>query len=200
MSAPKTLLALAGAPSEPPPLADCAVVVVDAQREYVDGALPLPGVAASLAHIAGLLRRARAAGAPVIHVRHLGRAGGLFDPDAPRGAIADEAKPTAGETVVGKNLPNAFAGTELGEVLARTGRRNIVVCGFMTHMCVSSTVRAALDLGYRSIVPAAATATRDLPDAVTGATIPAAALQAASLAALSDRFATVVDDESRIPG
>lgn len=200
MSAPKTLLALAGAPSEPPPLGDCAVVVIDAQREYVDGALPLPGVVASLDHIAGLLRRARKAGAPVIHVRHLGRAGGLFDPDAPRGTIADAAKPAPGETVVGKKLPNAFAGTDLADVLARTGRRNIVVCGFMTHMCVSSTVRAALDLGYRSIVPAAATATRDLPDAVTGATIPAAALQAASLAALSDRFATVVADESRIPG
>ena len=199
MSAPKTLLALAGAPSEPPALRDSAIVVIDAQREYVDGALALPGVGPALARIAGLLKRARKAGAPVIHVRHLGRPGGLFDPDAPRGAIADEVKPAAGETVVGKKLPNAFAGTELHNVLAATGKLNIVVCGFMTHMCVSSTVRAALDLGYRSIVPAAATATRDLPDAVTGATIPAAAIQAASLTALSDRFATVVADGDRIP-
>lgn len=200
MSAPKTLLALAGAPNEPPPLTESAVVVIDAQREYVDGALPLPGVAAALGHIAGLLRRARKAGAPVIHVRHIGRAGGLFDPGAPRGAFADEAMPAPGEAIVGKALPNAFAGTDLAEVLTRTGKRNIVVCGFMTHMCVSSTVRAALDLGYRTVVPAAATATRDLPDAVTGATITAAALQAASLAALSDRFATVVTDDSRIAG
>lgn len=199
MSAPKTLLAMAGAPGDAPPLRDCAVVVIDAQREYVDGALPLPGVATALAHIGALLARARAAGAPVVHVRHLGRAGGLFDPDAPRGAIADAAKPAAGETVVGKKLPNAFAGTELHETLAATGKRNIVVCGFMTHMCVSSTVRAALDLGYRSIVPAAATATRDLPDPLTGTTVPAAALQAASLAALSDRFATVVADETSLP-
>ena len=100
---------------------------------------------------------------------------------------------------MGKKLPNAFAGTDLHETLTATGKRTIVVCGFMTHMCVSSTVRAALDLGYRSIVPAAATATRDLPDAVTGATIAATAIQAASLSALSDRFATVVADEDRIP-
>jgi nicotinamidase-related amidase len=66
-------------------------------------------------------------------------------------------------------------------------------------MCVSSTVRAALDLGYRSIVPASATATRDLPDPVTGAVVSAGALQSASLAALSDRFATVVDDSAKIP-
>jgi nicotinamidase-related amidase len=134
-----------------------------------------------------------------VHVRHLGRAGGLFDPDASRGAIAEGATPAAGEVVVGKKLPNAFAGTNLHETLTATGKRNLVVCGFMTHMCVSSTVRAALDLGYRSIVPAAATATRDLPDPVAGTTVPAAALQAASLAALSDRFATVVADETRIP-
>jgi nicotinamidase-related amidase len=199
MSAPKTLLAMAGAPGDAPPLRDCAFVVIDAQREYVDGALPLPGVAAALGHIGALLSRARAAGAPVVHVRHLGRAGGLFDPDASRGAIAEGATPAAGEVVVGKKLPNAFAGTNLHETLTATGKRNLVVCGFMTHMCVSSTVRAALDLGYRSIVPAAATATRDLPDPVAGTTVPAAALQAASLAALSDRFATVVADETRIP-
>jgi nicotinamidase-related amidase len=199
MPAPKTLLALAGAPSEPPPLRESAVLVIDAQNEYVEGPLALPGVKPALDRIAALLARARRAGAPVIHVRHLGRAGGLFDPDAPRGAIADPAKPAAGETVIGKKLPNAFAGTELQAALAATGKRNIVVCGFMTHMCVSSTVRAALDLGYRSIVPAAATATRDLPDALTGATLPAAAIQSASLSALSDRFATIVDDAKRIP-
>ncbi|HEY7610133.1 MAG TPA: cysteine hydrolase family protein [Alphaproteobacteria bacterium] len=199
MSAPKTLLALAGAPSAPPPLRDSAVVVIDAQREYVDGALPLPGVEAALDQISALLARARKAGAPIIHVRHLGRAGGLFDPDAPRGAIADKAKPAAGEPVIGKKLPNAFAGTDLAAALAKTGKRNLVVCGFMTHMCISSTVRAALDLGFRSIVPASATATRDLPDPLTGAVVPARTLQSASLAALSDRFATVVGDAANIP-
>ena len=199
MSAPKTLLAMAGAPATPPPLRDSAVVVIDAQNEYVDGALPLPGVNAALARISALLGRARKAGAPVVHVRHLGRAGGLFDSDAPRGAIAEPAKPAAGEPVIGKKLPNAFAGTDLAAALEKTGKRNIVVVGFMTHMCVSSTVRAALDLGYRSIVPASATATRDLPDPVSGAVVSAGALQSASLAALSDRFATVVDDPAKIP-
>jgi nicotinamidase-related amidase len=199
MSAPKTLLAMAGAPSTPPLLAESAVVVIDAQNEYVEGPLALPGVGPALTEIAALLQRARKAGTPIIHVRHLGRAGGLFDPDAPRGAIADAVMPAAGEVVIGKKLPNAFAGTELASALEKTGKRNIVVAGFMTHMCVSSTVRAALDLGYRSIVPAAATATRDLPDPVSGKIVPAAALQSASLAALSDRFATVVNETAKIP-
>jgi nicotinamidase-related amidase len=191
MPAPKTLLAMAGAPAAPPALKDAAIVVIDAQREYVDGKLPLPGVEAALAEIAALLARARAAGSPIVHVRHMGRAGGLFDPAGPGGAIAAPAAPKEGEPVVGKTLPNAFAGTDLAARLGALGRRELVVCGFMTHMCVSSTVRAALDLGYRCTVPAAATATRDLPDPVIGATVPAAALQRASLAALADRFAIV---------
>ena len=63
----------------------------------------------------------------------------------------------------------------------------------MTHMCVSSTVRAALDLDYRCSVVAAACATRDLPDG-TGGVIAADQLQRAELAALADRFATVLAD------
>lgn len=58
---------------------------------------------------------------------------------------------------------------------------------------------AALDLGFRAIVPAAATATRELPDPTTGSTVPASTLRAATLAALSGRFATVVAGETRIP-
>jgi nicotinamidase-related amidase len=68
----------------------------------------------------------------------------------------------------------------------------------MTHMCVSSTVRAALDRGYHTTVVAKATATRDLPD-TDGGIIPAQILQRASLAALADRFAAIVQGASDIP-
>ena len=52
----------------------------------------------------------------------------------------------------------------------------------MTHMCVNSTARGAFNLGYAPTVVAAATATRSLPG--VGGAVSAAALQAASLAAL----------------
>lgn len=60
----------------------------------------------------------------------------------------------------------------------------------MTHMCVSSTARAALDLGYATTVAADAAATRDLPNPA-GGVIKADVLHQASLAALADRFAVV---------
>ena len=191
---PKTLLALAGAPATPSPLDSAALVLIDAQREYTEGALPLVGVEAAVAEAARLLERARKAGTPVFHIVHHGKPGGaLFNPEGPLSGIVAPLIPLDGETVVVKLLPNAFAGTELDALIRATGRKELIVAGFQTHMCVSSTVRAALDLGWRTTVVDAASATRDLPDGA-GGVIPAEALHRANLAALADRFAVVVKD------
>jgi nicotinamidase-related amidase len=187
----KTLLEMAGADLTPPKFSDAVLIVIDAQNEYVDGKLPLPGVKPALANIARLLEKARADGGRIIHIQHRGRAGGAFDPATRAFAIADEAAPKAGETVVEKPLPNAFAGTTLNETLASMGTKRLVLAGFMTHMCVSSTARAALDLGYQTTVAADACATRDLPTA--SGDISAADLHRAELAALADRFSIVCD-------
>jgi nicotinamidase-related amidase len=190
MSQPKSLLQMAGAPLEPSPLREAAIVMIDCQCEYLSGALPLAGIEPALDACAQLLDRARNAGAPIIHIAHKGRAGGPFDRDAEGGRIEARAAPRKGEIVIEKLLPNGFAGTALAETLEQTGRKQLIMGGFMTHMCVSSTVRAALDLGYRTTVVANATATRDLPGPA-GEVVAAAALQTASLAALGDRFAVV---------
>lgn len=190
--APKTLLQMAGAPLDPSPWDKAALVLIDAQREYVDGGLALPGVKPALAEAARVLDLARRNAAPLVHVVHHGRPGGaLFDPNGPMSAIAQEVAPRPGETVIAKGLPNAFAKTALQDALQASGRKELVVVGFMTHMCVSATVRAALDLGYRTTVVANATATRDLPDPLGGVQ-PAEAVHRATLAALADRFAVVV--------
>lgn len=189
----KTLLEMAGADLTPPKFSEAVLIIIDAQNEYVDGKLPLPGVKPALANIARLLAKARAEGGRIVHVQHRGRAGGAFDPATRAFAIADEAASKAGETVVEKPLPNSFAGTTLHETLSSVGAKRLVLAGFMTHMCVSSTARAALDLGYQTTVAADACATRDLPAA--GGDISAADLHRAELAALADRFSIVCDTD-----
>jgi nicotinamidase-related amidase len=194
----QTLLSLAGADLSPAPLSTAAVILVDCQQEYVDGALPLYRIADALAGVSELLARARRAGAPVIHIAHKGRPGGLFDrTEGGKGDFAPEAAPASGESIVEKALPNAFAGTDLQEILQSTGRRELIVAGFMTHMCISSTVRAAMDLGYRSTVVAAACTTRDLPKP-GGGIIAAQTLHDACLAALGDRFAIIAGNVADI--
>jgi nicotinamidase-related amidase len=186
----KTLLAMAGVEPHPHPLSESAVIMIDAQNEYRTGRLALPDVEAALQAGAELIAAARAAGRPIIHVQHRGRAGGLFDPDSPSFAIADPVAPRGDEIRIEKALPNAFAGTPLDERLRELGVKNLIVAGFMTHMCVSSTVRSALDHGYGCTVFEPACATRDLPDG-HGGVISARTLQGAELAALSDRFAVI---------
>jgi nicotinamidase-related amidase len=197
MTAPKTLLELAGADLSLPRLSDSCLVLIDLQNEYRAGPLALPAADAAIASSARLLARARKAGANIIHVAHKGRAGSLFDREAERGAIVAELEPMTGEPVVEKTLPNAFAGTDLKERLAAIDRKNVVLVGFMTHMCVSSTARAALDLGFRVTIDAESCATRDLPDG-RGSAIAASVIHDVALAELSDRFAIIARDSNSL--
>lgn len=197
MTAPQTLIQIAGGSPRIASWQDAALVIIDHQAEYTTGRVPLSGIDAAVAQIAELLRQARAAGAPVIHVVHQSKPGAaLFDPQGPGAAIIAGIEPQPGEVVVGKGLPNSFAGTTLDAELKKTGRQSLVIAGFATHMCVSATTRSALDHGYASTVVAAACATRDLPDPLGGAAIAAAEVQRTALAELADRSATVVADAS----
>ncbi|MCA0318871.1 MAG: cysteine hydrolase [Proteobacteria bacterium] len=189
MTTPKTLLEMAGRKPAPPKLAESILVLIDIQNEYLDGPIALPGAGTAVARATDLLARARKAGAKIVHVAHKGGKGGLFDRDAHRGAIVDAVAPVEGETVIEKPRPNSFSGTSLAETIGAPGAPLIMI-GFMTHMCVSSTARAALDLGYQTAVAADACATRDLPRP-DGGVIDAKSLHEAELAALADRFAGV---------
>ncbi|WP_313517167.1 cysteine hydrolase family protein [Pseudomonas sp.] len=192
MSMPQTLFQLSGRGYAPASLGNATLLIIDAQEEYRSGAMVLPGLQAAVDEIASLLAVARQHGRPIVHVRHLGIPGGLFDPQGPRGEFLPELAPQAGETVVEKRLPNAFAGTDLHDRLLAIGHLDLIVCGFMTHSSVSTTVRAAKDYGYRCTLVDAACATRDVP---MGASILSAAdLHKVEVAALADNFATVVAD------
>ncbi|MBJ7385284.1 MAG: cysteine hydrolase [Mycolicibacterium sp.] len=192
-----TLRELSALPSRPAALAESALVLIDCQNTYTRGVMELDGVSAALDEVATLLDRARTAGIPVIHVQHDGGAGSPYDLGDDIGAIVPLVAPRDGEPVVVKQYPDSFVQTDLDERLKASGVSNLVLTGFMTHMCVNSTARGAFNLGYAPSVVASATATRSLPG-VDGAPLPAAAVQSASLAALSDLFAIVVPDAASI--
>jgi nicotinamidase-related amidase len=193
-----TLRALADLPLQPVSLADSTLVMIDCQNTYTRGVLELEGVQAALDQAAALLDRARTAGIPIIHIQHDDGPGSLYDVEGESGGIVTRVAPRDGEPVVVKNYPNSFVQTDLDERLKAVSASNLVLAGFMTHMCVNSTARGAFNLGYAPTVVAAATATRALPG-LGDATVPAAAMQTASLAAMADLFAVVVPDTAAIP-
>ena len=192
-----TLRDLSGLPAEPPRLADSTLIMIDLQNTYTEGVMELDGVEAALDEAAGLLERARSAGIPIVHFQHNAGAGSPYDLDARSGAIIDRVAPRDGEMVMAKQFPDCFVQTELDERLKAAGATNLVLAGFMTHMCVNSTARGGFSHGYAPTVVASATATRALPG--TPDTVSSQSLQAASLAAIGDLFGIVVPDAAAIP-
>jgi nicotinamidase-related amidase len=133
----------------------------------------------------------------VIHIQHDAGPGSPYDVRADIGTISAEVAPIDGESVITKQFPNAFIQTELDAQLKALGVHNIVLAGFMTHMCINSTAHGGFNLGYAPIVVASATATRALP-ASDGSVVPAAAVHAAALAATRDLYAVVVDSPAAL--
>ncbi|MEU5982674.1 isochorismatase family protein [Streptomyces sp. NPDC047434] len=186
-----TLRDVIGLGDELPRLADTTVVMIDFQNTYRTGVMALEGAEAALAAGARLLAAARAVGASVVHVVNDGGAGTPYDVRAEIGAISPEVAPAAGEPVVVKEFPDAFHRTDLEKILRDRGAGpDLVLAGFMTHLCVTFTAQGAFQLGYRPTVVAEATATRSLA-APDGAVVTARDLRRAALTTVADLFGPV---------
>lgn len=195
----KTFMELFGFKPVAARLSEAVVILIDMQREYLDGAVPLPDLQSTTAGAARLIERAHQQGAPVIHVINKGPDGNLlFNTQGPYYAELPEIAARPGEHLVIKHLPNAFAGTELHELLQKIGRRQLIVAGCTTHVCVSATARAALDLGYSTTIVADATTSRDLDDGF-GNSISARVVKQVALAELRDAFSVVIKSADDLP-
>ena len=199
MSDLTTIRDLAGLGHSATAVSDSALIIIDAQNTYCEGIMQLEGVQPAMAECKKLLDRFRQAGRPIFHIRHDAGPGTPYDVSEPIGQIADIVAPIDGESVITKNYPNSFVSTDLDEQLKKEGVNNLILAGFMSHMCVNSTARGAFSLGYMPTVVASATATRALPSKVTGNDVPAAQVHEAALAALSDLPSAVVPAVSDVP-
>ena len=194
-----TLRDLVGLGNNASTIESSALVIIDAQQTYREGVMQLEGVEPALEECRTLLERFRAADRPVFHIQHDAGPGSPYDVTAPIGQIAAPVAPVNGEAVIVKNFPNSFANTDLDEQLKAAGIENLILVGFMSHMCVNSTARGAFTLGYNPTVVASATATRALPSRISDKTIDAALLNEVALAALSDLPSAVVARVADVP-
>jgi nicotinamidase-related amidase len=193
MTTPSTTLReLLGLGLQPAPMKESALVLIDCQNTYRTGIMRLTGVEPALQEARKLLLRARSLGIPVFHVQHDAGAGTPYDVNAEIGSIATEVAPMPGEPVITKHFPDSFYQTSLDRELKALGVKNLILAGFMTHMCVHSTAFGGFYLGYAPTVVASATATRPL-QAAGGLVVPAEQLQEAAIASLRDLYAAIVD-------
>ncbi len=192
-TASETLRDITGMGYNPAGLKDSALIMVDCQNTYRHGIMQLTNVEPAVKEAQKLLQMARDLNIPIIHIQHDGGVGTPYDITAEIGRISAEVAPKSDENVVTKNYPNSFIGTQLETQLKGLGIENVVLAGFMTHMCINSTVRGAFNLGFKPTVVASACATRSLVGA-NGKVVDAQTMHDAALAAIRDLFAVVVDD------
>jgi nicotinamidase-related amidase len=175
-----------------------ALVPIDLQQGFDEPSWPRRNNPALDANGRRLLKVWRAAEQPVIHVRHDSvEPGSTLRPEQPGNAFRPGFEPQTGEPLVSKSVNCAFLGTDLELRLRRLGAGAVVFFGLSTDMCVSTTVRIASNLGFRTIVAADACACFDLPDE-SGSVIPAEDVHAAHLATLRAEFAEVATTDEII--
>jgi len=143
-------------------------------------------------NIAKLLEVWRAMELPVWHVQHMSlEAQSPLKPGKPGCEIMEFAKPVGDEPVFQKNVNSAFIGTNLETCLRENQFETLVVAGFTSDHCVSTTTRMAGNLGFDTFVVADATATFDRVG-YDGTVYDADQVHSVSLASLNNEFATVL--------
>lgn len=156
-----------------------ALLAIDLQRDFLDpaGYVAAAGdditeMAAIVPNAVALLDSSRSAGLTVIHTRE-GYAADLSDMHAlkrerssagsagplgrflirgePGHAHVPECQPADGEPIVDKPGFGSFYRTDLEELLHSRGIDRLVLLGVTTQCCVASTLREAVDRGYRCL-------------------------------------------------
>ncbi|RDL41674.1 uncharacterized protein BP5553_01653 [Venustampulla echinocandica] len=170
---------------------DSVLLIIDAQNEYINGLLKTENVDSSRQAIVSLLAKYRAANAPIVHIVHETPAQApVFTPGTDLAKEFAELEPKSGEHAVTKLYPGSFAGTDLDEIIKKTGRNKLVLTGYMAHVCVSTTARQAAQRGYDVIVAEDAVGDRNIPG------VKAEDLVRIVLAELGDAFGTIVRSEN----
>ena len=167
-----------------------ALIPIDVQQAFD---LPASSNPAMEANGLRLLAAWRAAGLPLIHVRHDSvQPGSPFKPGRPGNHLRDGFEPLGDEPLVSKSVNAAFIGTDLDLRLRRLGVDRVVLFGLTTDMCVSTTVRMGANLGWDMTLVPDACDCFDLPDASGNGWICAEEVQKAHVATLAFEFCQVV--------
>lgn len=169
-----------------------ALIIIDMQRGMLEPSAGTRNNPQAERAIAAVLKAWRAAGAPVVHVRHISRTpGSPFWPGQIGAEFQPELEPLDSEHVVEKNVPDAFINSGLERWLRVRGIEAVAIVGVSTNNSVEATARTAGNLGFMTLVASDATfafAKADFNGVMRGAED----VHAMALANLHGEYATVV--------
>ncbi len=151
-----------------------ALIVVDAQNEFsAEGQRAVPDHAKALRRIQARVEEARQEQRPIAWVRHYNKPheSRAFVPGSWGSELSPGLGPKAGygpEQLFEKDVFGAFSGTDLNQWLRSVGAESVLLVGFYSHMCVSTSAREALVRGFEVAIDPMGTGARDLEHSVLG--------------------------------
>ncbi len=139
------------------------LLVIDVQNEYFIGKLPITYPANTLTNVLQAMDSAQVAGIPVIVIQHAAPQpdSSVFRRGSLEWQLRSEVAVRPRATLIHKNLPGSFTGTNLESWLREHGIDTVAVSGYMTQMCCDTTSRQALHLGFNVEFLSDATGTLD---------------------------------------
>ncbi|MBP1972275.1 cysteine hydrolase family protein [Cohnella thailandensis] len=158
-----------------------AVIVVDMQNVFCkpEGALYVPRTEGIIGNIKELTQAARAAGMPVVYLRHIVRGDGsdtgrmrdmypnvneILKRGTPGVEIIEELEPEPQDIIVDKLFYSGFHDTDLDTILRAHDINTIIICGTVTNVCCETTVRDGAHREYKVIFLSDGNAAMDYPD------------------------------------
>ena len=172
-----------------------ALLVIDVQREYFEGALPITHPVGHLDRVLQVMDEAARAKVPTAIIRHH-----QADPESPifrlnsaMWQLHPEVEQRPREVLIDKQLPGAFTNTNLEEWLKSVAAETVSIAGYMTHMCCDTTARQAFHRGYQVEFLRDATGTLDVENEAGAAN--AEQLQTSTLVAQQMFISEVIETD-----
>ena len=177
-----------------------ALLVIDAQNEFsAAGRRPVPSHSEILVRIHRRVKQARDLRRPIAWVQHFNKPdeSPAFLPDSWGSALSPGLGPKTHahlEKLFQKDVFGAFSGTDLEDWLRSLHMEEVLLVGFFTHMCLSTSAREALVRGFSVEIDPAATGAHQIVHPVLGMQT-ADEVRRTALLQLSDMGVKLVESE-----
>jgi nicotinamidase-related amidase len=128
---------------------DTALLVIDVQVHMFSASNPVYQGDKLLVTIQHLLAKARQAFIPIIYIQqHREREGHPLEYGTAGWQIHPSVAPLKEDTIIQKQMPDAFYKTDLHDHLRTRNINKLILCGIQTELCIDTTCRQACSLDY----------------------------------------------------
>lgn len=171
-----------------------ALLLIEFQGEHFTGNLPVENADALLADTVKAMDWADKNKILTVHIYHLAIsfAALAFAPDSEGAAFHPPVLPRKKHLTQVKYADSAFSGSPLHTILQSKGVDTLILAGMPTSSCITATAHDARVLGYKCIVAADLTTSRDVMSWDGSRVVPAAKMQETALAGIADKYAQVM--------